>query len=248
MSTVRSHTPASSAPERGKTPAMTDRCDEELDPPPPDAGCSRPSTPRQGSRARRARHGCGVTPARILSGEPDHQVTDDGRCPRMPPDWFGLRWVGPLPFNQPPMPAQQCLRSDDPRSHHLARERSGKRRQHHPVLRFKLRTSHLPTKHRDLVPQHHQIDVLGRFAAATGHDESEQHPEDRVHNRDQHPDDHGVTQQTRQVKVPAPQVAPIRSSRSETPRQPAAIHTARLLVLDDMGTALPDAAAAMLTR
>jgi hypothetical protein len=41
------------------------------------------------------------------------------------------------------------------------------------------RANHLPTKHRHLIPKHHQFDVLGRLAAATGRGESEQHPEDR---------------------------------------------------------------------
>ncbi len=131
-----------------------------------------------------------MTPRRILPSEPDHQLTDDGRNARTTSGWFRLRRVGPTPCDQLPVPTKQRLRRYDPRPQQLARQHPGKPGQHEAVLRVQPRTTHLPTQHRNLMPQHQQLDVLRRLATAAGHDESKQHPEGRIHSAEQHPNDH----------------------------------------------------------
>jgi hypothetical protein len=106
-----------------------------------------------------------VTPPRVLLGEPDHQVAYDDRGTRATPGWFRPRQVGPVTRDQLPVPAQQRLRSHDPRPQHLARQHPGTRRQNQPVLRLQPRAGHLPPQHRHLMPQHQQLDVLRRLAA-----------------------------------------------------------------------------------
>jgi hypothetical protein len=53
----------------------------------------------------------------------------------------------------------------------------------------------MPTQHSHLVTQNQQLDVLRRLATTTGHNESQQYPEDRIGDAEQHLDDHAGAQQ-----------------------------------------------------
>jgi hypothetical protein len=89
-----------------------------------------------------------------------------------------------------PVPAQQRRGSHDSRPQELARQHPCQRSEHEAILRLQPRTNHLPAQHRYLVSQHKQFDVLRRLATTAGGYEREQHPERRIHDREQHPNDH----------------------------------------------------------
>ncbi|GIH05205.1 hypothetical protein Rhe02_32720 [Rhizocola hellebori] len=46
-------------------------------------------------------------------------------------------------------------------------QQTRQRRQHHPILSPQVRAVYLPTRHRHLMPQHLQLDVLGATIAAS---------------------------------------------------------------------------------
>src|SRR5664279_2058634 len=69
----------------------------------------------------------------------------------------------------------------------LRRQQTRQRRQHEPVLWLQPWTVDLPPQHRNFVPEHEQLDILGRTAAGPKDDETEHRPNRRVRDRQQHP-------------------------------------------------------------
>jgi len=73
-----------------------------------------------------------VSPARVLPGEAQHQSLDRGRG-RWPAGPAARRRIGPLPPDDPAMPAQQRGRGEDPVIEQVTREQPAQCRQHDAV-------------------------------------------------------------------------------------------------------------------
>jgi hypothetical protein len=103
-----------------------------------------------------------VSPGRVLGRQVQNEPADlaGDRWPPGTP-----MWVGPVPGQELPMPAQQRGRGDEERRPPGAGEQSGQRRQQHPVRGPKIRAVDLTTQHRHLMAQYQQFDVLGATVA-----------------------------------------------------------------------------------
>ena len=135
---------------------------------------------------------------------------------------FVLGRVGPAPSDQLPVPAQQRRRSHDSRPQHLARQHPCERGQQKPVPRLQPRTTHLPTQHRNLMPQHQQLEILPRLATTAGHHKREQHPEHRVQSGGQHPNDHAEPSRYGGAEVIEPHRPRLRRTSARLTRQTVA--------------------------
>ena len=102
-----------------------------------------------------------VPPGGILRGEADHQLAD------LDSDRRSARPVreGPLPGDQPPVPAQQRAGRHQPKSAQPARE-PGQRGKNRSVGPVQPGPTSLPTQHRHLMAQDEYLRVLGRVATA----------------------------------------------------------------------------------
>jgi hypothetical protein len=142
-----------------------------------------------------------VTPVRVLTSEPNHQITDNDRRPRTTCGWFRRRRVCPMPGDQLPMPAQQRPRSHDPRPHEFSWQHPRQRGQNEAVLRLQPRTSHLPTQHRHLMAKNEQFNIPRRLTTTARHDESDHHPDGGIQNAEQHASDHAQPSKHRRAEV-----------------------------------------------
>jgi hypothetical protein len=69
------------------------------------------------------------------------------------------------------------------------RQETGQRRQDRPIGPVRLRPDDLTLQHRHLMPEHHDLDVLGRLTTAEQHQPAEHPNHDQIqqtnrHNRD----------------------------------------------------------------
>jgi hypothetical protein len=78
-----------------------------------------------------------------------------------------------------PIRAQQGRRSHDSRRTSSRGSRRDERRERQPVLWLQPRTTHLPARHRQFMPQHQQCDVYRRLPAPANDHQIEQHPQGR---------------------------------------------------------------------
>jgi hypothetical protein len=86
--------------------------------------------------------------------------------------------VGPPPADQPPVPAQQRARRNQPAHPLRPGEQPGQGGEHRPVGPVQLRPGVLPQRHRDLLAQHQQLGVLRpRWACQQRHpvDQADEH-------------------------------------------------------------------------
>jgi hypothetical protein len=75
----------------------------------------------------------------------------------------------PVSGDQPPIPAQQRLRSDRERRPRATREHPAERSQQQPVARLEPRSPDLPPQDRQLVAQHQDLQLLGALPAPEEH-------------------------------------------------------------------------------
>ena len=99
-----------------------------------------------------------TAPGRVVPGQPQHQLAYLGRDRRSTPPPSRVR---PPPRDQIAVPAQQRGRGDEERRPPGPRQQPRQAGKHRPVDRFQIRTAHLPTQDRDLVPQHEHLDRVG---------------------------------------------------------------------------------------
>jgi hypothetical protein len=115
-----------------------------------------------------------MAPARILACQPQHQgphLRLDSRASA--PNGR----LAPLSAHERPMPPQERPRSDQTCSARGGWQIAGRRREHGPISRAKLRRRALAAQHRDLVAQDQQLEVLGVQATATPNECAQQGPE-----------------------------------------------------------------------
>ena len=67
--------------------------------------------------------------------------------------------------DQSAVPGQQRARRDQPMTAQHGWKQPGQRRQDCPVGLVRLRPGDLTAEHRDLMPEHHDLRILGRLAA-----------------------------------------------------------------------------------
>jgi hypothetical protein len=84
-----------------------------------------------------------------------------------------LMRVRPVAGDESPMPAKQRLRLDQERPPRSARQHPAQHGQQKPVARRELRPPHLPPQHRQLVPQHQDLELLCALAATEQHHQLE---------------------------------------------------------------------------
>jgi hypothetical protein len=73
--------------------------------------------------------------------------------------------VRPVAGDEPPMPAQQCLRPHHEGLPRAPRQHSAERRQEQAVALAELRPLHLPPQDRELMPQQQDLEFLRAIAA-----------------------------------------------------------------------------------
>jgi hypothetical protein len=102
-----------------------------------------------------------VAPARVL---PRHL---HGQCHQPGVDWRPScpGRIGPPPADQPPVPAQQRVRRDQPAPPHRPGQQAGQGGEHRAAGPVQPRLRVLPPQHRDLMAQHQQFGVLRRRRA-----------------------------------------------------------------------------------
>jgi len=117
-----------------------------------------------------------VAPGRVLFGHPQDQLAELGR-------YGGTATpvgVGPAAPDQVAMPWQQRGRLHQPSPPDRARQEPRKPGQHRAVGPVHPGSDHLPAEHRDLVPQHQQLRVLGRRAPCQQRKPSQQLAEAQI--------------------------------------------------------------------
>ena len=119
-----------------------------------------------------------VTPARVLPGHLLNQHCD----PRIHGRPAAAAGIGPAPADQPPVPAQQRVRRDQPAHPQWPGEKPGQRGEHCPVGPIQLRLGILPLQHRHLLAQHQQLGVLGSCRAREQHHPASHADEEQVQN------------------------------------------------------------------
>jgi len=98
-----------------------------------------------------------ISPARVLPGHTLHQCGDDVV------DWWssGPVRIPPLSAHEAAMPAQDGARSDQAMATQRSRQPPDERGEHGPVRPLQAGSGVGAAQHRDLVPQHEELDVLG---------------------------------------------------------------------------------------
>ena len=124
-----------------------------------------------------------VAPGRVLPCQPQHQSPNLRRHGGTATPV----WVGPAAPNQILMPAQQRRRLYEHPAPDRARQQPGEPGQHRAVSPVHPGSDHLPAEHRNLVPQHQQLHVLGRRAPRQQHQPSHQLAEDQIQQSKRHP-------------------------------------------------------------
>jgi hypothetical protein len=123
-----------------------------------------------------------VAPGRVLPCQPQHQIADLQRHA-----WTTTPvWVAPAPSHQILMPAQQRLGPDEQPVPARARQQPGESGQHRTVSPVQSGSDHLPAEHRNLVPQHQQLHVVGRRAPCQQHQPSQQLAEHQIEQSKRH--------------------------------------------------------------
>jgi len=97
-----------------------------------------------------------IPPARVLSRESEHQLTDL-TADRRSSDPAGVR---PAASHQPPMPTKKRRRSHDKAAPARAGQQPAHRPEHKPIARPQLRPAGLPAQYRQLMPQNHDLQLL----------------------------------------------------------------------------------------
>ena len=125
------------------------------------AAASRSAAPLRhprGCPGRAARPGSACTPARILPCHLLDQHSD-----------LGVNWrasspagIGPVPADQPPVPAQQRARRHQPAHPQGPGKQPGQGGEHRPVCPVQPRPRVLAAQHCDLLPQHQRLGILLR--------------------------------------------------------------------------------------
>jgi len=94
----------------------------------------------------------------------------------------------PAAREQRPMPTTNRFRAHEQTAPPITRKRPGQMRQDtHPIGWTTTRPADLPTKHRELVTQDQQLDLVRGVRAATQHRKSEEVSKHPVDARDKHP-------------------------------------------------------------
>jgi hypothetical protein len=99
----------------------------------------------------------------------------------------GVRSTLPAAADQIVMPAQQRLGPDGQPVPARARQQPGESGQHRTVSPVQSGSGHLPAEHRNLVPQHQQLRVVGRRGPCQQHQPSQQVAEDQIEQSKRHP-------------------------------------------------------------
>jgi hypothetical protein len=71
------------------------------------------------------------------------------------------------------MPTQERPRTDKQRETRRRRQVTGSRGEQSPIRQPKLRPADLPAQHRDLMPEHEQLDILDVRATAATNEQAE---------------------------------------------------------------------------
>ena len=126
-----------------------------------------------------------VPPARIVSCHADHELADRG-C-RGRPSGTPPAGVVPTAGDQPPVPGQQCRRGH---REHLAPvvpgDQPGQCREPHPVGWLVADPADLAAKHRVLMPQHQEFDILGHLTPGQHHQAAQQTAREQVGGGEDH--------------------------------------------------------------
>jgi hypothetical protein len=123
-----------------------------------------------------------VSPGRVLPCQPQHQVADLRASPRAA---WPVR-VGPLAGEETAVPGQEGSRRDQPTTTQRGWQQPGKCRQDRPVGPVRPGPGDLAAQRHHLVPQRHDLYVLGRLASAQ-QDQPAGHPDhDQVQQTERH--------------------------------------------------------------
>src|SRR5205823_7648426 len=98
-----------------------------------------------------------IAPTRVLTREPHDELTHLARRWRAA---LTTRRMRPAPRDQLSVPAQKRRRRHEARRPCPSRQRAAEGRQESSIIGTKLRTSHLPAQHLQLVTQHQDLDLL----------------------------------------------------------------------------------------
>jgi hypothetical protein len=146
----------------------------------PGSGGSSPPPP--GTPGRPARLECAGT---LSAGSPT-PVAPQARGP--PPDRRASRSarVRPLPLDKASVPGQQGARSHDPVQPQLPRQQPRQGGEHGTVSPVRPRPGNLTTQHRDLMPEHQDLGVLGSVASRKERQPAERPDHEQVDEANEH--------------------------------------------------------------
>ena len=105
------------------------------------------------------------------------------------PGWSRAPWpirIGPCAWDQAAVPGQQRSWRDEPLGSQRRWQQPGQRGQDRPVGPVRLRPGDLTPQHRHLVPEHHDLRILGRLAAARQREPAEHPDHDQVEQTESH--------------------------------------------------------------
>jgi hypothetical protein len=80
----------------------------------------------------------------------------------------------PLATDQRPVPTQKRLGRHEKPTPTPVREQASERAEEGAIRRPQRRPGRLPAKHRELMPQHDQLDVLGKFRSPASYEQLQQ--------------------------------------------------------------------------
>src|SRR6266540_87135 len=124
-----------------------------------------------------------IAPARVLAREPEHKFAQRSACRR--PAAFALP-IGPLPAHQLAVAAQQRRRCYHESVSARVREQSSKRSDERPIGGSKPRALLLTSQNRKLVPQQHQLHVLGALGPSTPNEQPQNGSESKISEGEEH--------------------------------------------------------------
>ena len=124
-----------------------------------------------------------ITPPRVLTRKPQHQLTKllrDRRPARPPP---GVR--PPFPHKLA-MPTQQRVRANEERRPARPAQQPASRGQEHPIRLLQPRPCDLPAQNGQLVPEYDDLKLLELTRTQPQRRHRERTPKQQIHQRDQH--------------------------------------------------------------
>jgi hypothetical protein len=124
-----------------------------------------------------------IAPARVLTCESQHQLAQVAVCRRTA--GFALL-VGPFPTDQLAMPTQQRRWSYQESVSAPLREQSSKRSDERTTGGPKPRTLVLTSQNRELVPQQHQLHILGELGSPTTNEQAQKSSKGTVSEGEEH--------------------------------------------------------------